>query len=59
MNDHVSLSLQAYPAKRKLAELFLSQSEEFGEANQTPIAIGTHESIPAVQTHLKQNSKLF
>ena len=57
MNEHVSLLLQGYAAKQKLAELF--QSEGLGQANEPPIAIAAHESIPAVQTDLKQNSKLF
>jgi hypothetical protein len=57
MNDHVSLLLQAYAAKRKLAELF--PSEGLGQANEPPIAIAADESIPTVQTDLKQSSKLF
>src|SRR5262245_29058889 len=57
MNDHVSLLLEGCAAKRKLAELF--QSEGFGQANQPPIAIAAHESIPAVQTGIKQSNKLF
>ncbi|SRR6266436_4796766 len=57
MNDQVSLLLQGYAAKRKLAELF--QSEGLGQADQPPIAIAAHESIPAVQTDIKQSSKLF
>jgi hypothetical protein len=57
MNDHVSLLLQGYAAKRKLAELF--QSEGLGQANQPPIAIAAYESIPAVQTDIKQSRKLF
>ena len=52
MDDHVSLLLQGCAAKRKLAELF--QSEGFGQANQPPIAIAAHKSIPAVQTGIKQ-----
>ena len=57
MNDHVSLLLEGCAAKRKLAELF--QSEGFGQANQPPIAIAAHESIPAVKTGIKQTNKLF
>jgi hypothetical protein len=57
MNDHVSLLLQGYAAKRKLAELF--ESEGLGLADQPPIATIADESIPAVQTDLKQSSKLF
>jgi len=57
MNDHVSLLLEGCSAKRRLAELF--QSEGFGQANQPPIAIAAHESIPAVQTGIKQSNKLF
>jgi hypothetical protein len=34
MNDHVSLLLQGYAAKRKLAELF--ESEGLRQANQPP-----------------------
>ena len=57
MNDHVSLLLHGYAAKRKLAELF--ESEGLGHANEPPIAIAAHESIPAGQTDIKQSSKLF
>jgi hypothetical protein len=57
MNDHVSLLLQGYAAKRKLAELF--ESEGLRQANQPPIAIAARESIPTVQTDLKESSKLF
>jgi hypothetical protein len=57
MNNHVSLLLQRYAAKRKLAELF--ESEGLGHANEPPIAIAAHESIPAGQTDIKQSSKLF
>ena len=57
MNDHASLLLQGYAAKRKLAESF--QSEGLEQANQPPIAIAAHESIAAVQTDIKQSSKLF
>jgi hypothetical protein len=57
MNDHVSLLLQGYAAKRKLAELF--ESEGLGLADQPPIATAAHESIPAVQPDIKQSSKLF
>lgn len=57
MNDYVSLLLQGYAAKRKLVELF--QSETFGSANQLPIAVAARESIPAVQIDIKQTSILF
>jgi hypothetical protein len=57
MNDHVSLLLHGYAAKRKLAELF--QSEGLGQANEPPIATAAHESIPTGQTDLKQSSKWF
>ena len=55
MNDHVSLLLQGYAAKRQLAELF--QSEGFVQENQWPIAIVAHEVIPAVQTGINQSRK--
>jgi hypothetical protein len=57
MNDHVSLLLQGYAAKRHLAELF--QSEGFVQENQPPKAILAHELIPAVQTGIKQCGKSF
>jgi hypothetical protein len=57
MNDHVSLLLQGYAAKRQLAELF--QSEGFVQENQPPIAIVAQELIPAVQTGIKQPGKSF
>jgi hypothetical protein len=57
MNDHVSLLLHGYAAKRKLVELF--QSETFQSANQPPIANAASESIPAVRTEIKHTSKLF
>ena|SRR5262245_3701704 len=57
MNDQVSLLLQGYAAKRKLAELL--QAEGFAQANQPPIAIAAHESIPVVRTSIKQTNKLF
>jgi hypothetical protein len=57
MNDHLSLLLQGYAAKRKLAELF--QSEGFVQENQPAIAIVAHELIPAVQTGIKQSRKSF
>ena len=55
MNDHLSLLLQGYAAKRKLAELF--QSEGFVKENQPPIAIVGHELVPAFQTGIKQSRK--
>jgi len=55
MNDHVSLLLQGYAAKRQLAELF--QSEGFVQENQPPIAIVAHELVSAVQTGIKQSRK--
>jgi hypothetical protein len=57
MNDHVSLLLQGYAAKRQLAELF--QSEGFVQENQPPKAIVAHELIRAVQTGIKQSGKSF
>jgi hypothetical protein len=57
MNDHLSLLLQGYAAKRELAALF--QSELFGQAKQPPITIAAREPIPAVQRDIKQASKLF
>jgi hypothetical protein len=57
MNDHLSLLLQGYAAKRKLAELF--QSEGFVQENQPAIAIVAHELIPAFQTGIKQSRKSF
>ena len=57
MNDHLSLLLQGYAAKRKLAELF--QSEGFVQENQPPKAIVAHELIRAVQTGIKQSGKSF
>jgi hypothetical protein len=56
MNDHVSFFLQGYAAKRKLVELF--RSETFRSANQ-PIANAARESTPTVRTDIKQTSKLF
>ena len=57
MNDYVSLLLQGCAAKRKLAELF--QSEGFGQENQPPIAIAAHESVPSVQSGIRQTSESF
>jgi hypothetical protein len=54
MNDYVSLLLQGCAAKRKLAELF--QSEGFGQENQPPIAIAAQESVPSVQSGIRQTS---
>jgi hypothetical protein len=57
MNDHVSLLLQGYAAKRQLAELF--QSAGFVQENQPPKAIVAHALIPAVQTGIKESRKSF
>jgi len=57
MNDHVSLLLQGYAAKRKLAELF--RCEGVKQANHPSTAIATHDGIPAIQTAIGQNSKAF
>ena len=57
MNDHLSLLLQGYAAKRELAALF--QSEFLRQAKQPPITIAAHKPIPAVQRGVKQASKLF
>jgi hypothetical protein len=56
MNDHVSLLLQGYAAKRQLAELF--QLKGFVQENQPPIAIVAHELIPAVQTGINNGDRL-
>jgi hypothetical protein len=57
MNDHISLLLQGYAAKRKLAELF--RCEGVKQANHPSTAIATREGIPAIQTATGQNSKAF
>ena len=57
MNDHISLLLQGYAAKRELVQLF--QPEGLGLANQPRIATVVDESIPAIQTGIKQTSRLF
>jgi hypothetical protein len=55
MNEEITLLLQGYEAKRKLAQLF--QSEGLGQATQLSTAIVTLDSIPAVRTGIEQNSK--
>ena len=55
MDKDVSLLLQGYAAKRKLAQLF--QGEGPGQANHPSTAIVTRDSVPAVRTDIKQNSK--
>jgi len=57
MNDHISLLLQGYAAKRELVQLF--QPEGLGLVNQPRIATVVDESIPAIQTGIKQTSRLF
>jgi hypothetical protein len=57
MNDYVSLLLETDAAKRKLVQLF--QPEGLGLANQPRIATVVDESIPAIQTWIKQTSRLF
>jgi len=57
MNDHISLLLQGYAAKRKLAELF--RYEEVKQANDPSTAIATCDGIPPIQTAIGQNSKAF
>ena len=57
MNDHISLLLQGYAAKRELAQLF--QPEGLGLVNQPRIATVVDESIPAIETGIKQTSRLF
>ena len=55
MDKDVSLLLQGYAAKRKLAQLF--QVEGPGQANHPSAAIVTRDPVPAVRTDSKQNSK--
>jgi hypothetical protein len=57
MDKDVSLLLQGYAAKRKLAQLF--QGEGPGQAKHRSTAIVTRDSVPAVRTDIKQNSKLL
>jgi len=57
MNDHISLLLQGYAAKRELVQLF--QPEGLGLVNQARIATVVDESIPAIETGIKQTSRLF
>src|SRR5215470_6344159 len=57
MNDYISLLLQGYAAKRELVQLF--QPEGLGLVNQPRIATVVDESIPAIQTGIKQTSRLF
>src|SRR5215470_17516709 len=57
MNDHISLLLQGYVAKRKLAELF--RCEGVKQVNHPSTAIVTRDGIPAIQTATGQKSKAF
>jgi hypothetical protein len=57
MNDHISLLLQGYAAKRKLAELF--RCEGVKQVNHPSTAIVTRDGIPAIQTATGQKSKAF
>ena len=57
MNDHISLLLQGYVAKRKLAELF--RCEGVKQANHPSTAIAARDGIPRIQTTIEQNSKAF
>ena len=57
MNDHISLLLQGYAAKRELVRLF--QPEGLGLVNQPRIATVVDESIPAIQPGIRQTSRLF
>jgi hypothetical protein len=57
MNDHVSLFLQGYAAKRKLAELF--RCEEHKQVNHPSTTIAARDGIPAIQTAIGRNSQAF
>ena len=57
MNDHISLLLQGYAAKRKLAELF--RCEGVKQANHPSTAIATRDRIPRIQIAIEQNSNAF
>ena len=57
MDKDVSLLLQGYAAKRKLAQLF--QAEGPAQANHPSTTIVTRDSGPAVRTDIKQNSRLL
>src|ERR1700757_1254372 len=57
MNDHISLLLQGYAAKRKLAELF--RCEGVKQAKHPSTAIATRDRIPRIQIAIEQNSKAF
>ena len=57
MNDRISLLLQGYAARRKLAELF--RCEGVKQANQPSTALAPRDGIPAIQTAIEQNSKAF
>ena len=57
MNDHISLLLQGYAAKRKLAELF--RYEEVKQVSDPSTAIATCDGIPPIQTAIGQDRKAF
>ena len=57
MNDHISLLLQGYVAKRKLAELF--RCEEVKQVDHPSIAITTHDGYLRSRQPSNKIAKLF